>query len=496
MSFSSQLLGSYFWQLAGKWVTRSLGIISTLVLVRILTPEDFGIAAQSIMVIMLFQALSQTGAEQYIIKKKKVTTSLLMSAWTLNLLTRSLMASVVFIFAPNIAHLLEEPILSDVLRVACLVPIISNFLSPRLILFRKDMMFKQLSYLDVCVKFISFTITISLAFYLQNYWALIWGNLAATIANVVLSYFIAPIFPSMNLKHVREQWEFTKGIFLSSILGYLRSKADIFIISSKFGNTSVGHYSVAQEFSMLPLTEVITPIMSPLFSSFAKIADNTRELEDKVFKYLSLAYLFLFPSIAGIFFLSEEIVSIVLGEKWIEAAPILANLSLLMAVFLTNNTFKQIFILKNLFKGIITIDILGLLLIASALFITTIGSAEHFSIYRACIGIVIIFATMLIVKITLKFRLLVYFTTIVVPAIATMAMLLTLRFTKSLIEGFDIGIYYYFISSILIGIFSYSIVVFALLCLLRKISNIWFFNWSFILDILSKIFSKLSPQKA
>jgi O-antigen/teichoic acid export membrane protein len=486
---STQLFHSYLWQLLSKWAARSLGIISTLILVRILTPEDFGLAAQSMMVIMFFQSLSQTGTNQFIIKMKTVSNSQLMSAWTLNLLVRTFTALIVFVFAASIAEFIGDARLSSVLQVACLVPIIGNFLSPGTILLQKNMKFKKLSIMDITSKCISFIVTISLAYMLQNYWALILGNVAAVVTSVLVSYFIAPIVPKPNIIYIKEQWLFTKGIFLSSVLGYLRSKADIFIISKKFGSSSVGHYSIAQEFSLLPLTEVISPIMMPLYSSLAKVMNNKVMLEDKISKYISLAYILLFPSIVGIMFLSTDIVLVVLGDEWLEAAPVLANLSLLMVVFFTNNTFKQVFILKEAFKGVIIIDLIGLMLIAGAFIWPLIDTMESFSVYRAGIGGVVILATLLMIKFTLKFSLSTFLLTMVVPSIGALVMWFVLHYSSSAMSEIN-NIPLSVLLNMLIGAVSYSITSFACLYCLKGKHNIWHFNYSFIVSALKRIIKK------
>jgi O-antigen/teichoic acid export membrane protein len=350
--------------------------------------------------------------------------------------------------------------------------------------------FKKLSLIEITSKCVSFAVTISLAYLFRDYWALIWGNVSAVITTVFVSYFIAPKTPSLTLKHIKEQWHFTKGIFLSSVLGYLRAKADIFIVSKKFGSESVGHYSIAQEFSSLPLTEVISPMMSPLFSSFAKIADQQQLLEEKVFKYLSLTYLFLFPCVTGMVFLSAEIVEILLGKQWSSAAPVLANLSFLMVVFITNGTLKHIFTLRSLFKGVIIIDILGLILIACALLIDHIDAIASFSQYRAFIGIIIIISTAIIAKIMLRFKLLPFLIISIVPFGCSFLMWCALSISSVYTEIL-MNLYLETLALIFIGAISYLALAYSAIHLLKNKSTIWHFNHSFVTSSMMSITKKL-----
>lgn len=485
MDLTKNLMISYFWSAVGKWVSRSIGIVSTLILVRILTPDDFGIAAQSMMVVMFFQALSQTGADQYIIKLKNVTPEHLNSAWTLNLLIRTLLATMILLFADYIAIFLNEARLSDVLRIACFVSIIGNFLSPGMILLKKELKFKAIANLEIVAKVCSFIATITLAMWLKNYWALIWANIFNTLVTVYGSYIIAPVKPQLTLIKMKEQWRFSRGIFFMSVLGYLRAKADIFIISHKFGSTSTGYYSLAQEFSMLPYTEVIEPVAQPLYSSLAKASNNLAMLEEMIHKFLSVVYTLLIPSIFGIVYFSHEIVLIIFGEQWAEMTPIFSNLSILMIVFATNGAFKHIFTLTSRFKSAILLDIVGITLIASAIFINDINTPETFSIYRVIIGILIFSFSLLIAKYTLKFKIWPVFMALTIPTLSSVIML------YSLLQIHHMFTFDYLILNTLLQMISgaliYILCWLSLLILLKERLFIWKFNYELLMRVINPL---------
>jgi O-antigen/teichoic acid export membrane protein len=476
---------SYFWSALGKWVARFIGIISTLILVRILSPDDFGIAAQSIMVVMFFDALSQTGADKYIIQLTTASRAQLNSAWTFNLVARSIMTSMVFLFSDNIANFLNEDRLSAVLKIACFVSFIGNFISPGMILLKKEFKFKAIANLEIIVKLLSFIVTMTLAFWLANYWALIWANIFSTLFLVFGSYIIAPIRPQITFAKIAEQWRFSRGIFFMTVLGYIRSKADIFIISHKFGSTSTGYYSLAQEFSQLPYTEVIEPVAHPLYSSLAKVSHDLALLEAMIHKFLSVVYLILVPSIFGIVYFAEEIVSIIFGNQWAEMAPIFANLSILMMVFATNGAFKHIFTLRSKFNSAILLDIIGITLIVSAIFIDDIHSSEVFSIYRVIIGGVIFLASLLLAKYTLKFKITPVLFALIIPTISSILMLVVIQVIQPIFF-----IDYLFLNTfitMLFGAVIYSLSCYLLLIALKDKLFIWTFNFELLMRLTSQL---------
>ena len=483
---NNKILSSYLWVMFGKWVNRLLGLISTIILVRLLTPEDFGLAAQAIVIIMLFQAISDSGAEQYVIKHQKLSEKDLFSAWTLNIVLKVIAVFIIFLFAEEIAALMKEDRLTQILRVACLVSLVRCFMSPGIYLLKKELNFKPIANIGIVAKVVSFVVTLILALTLKNYWALIWGNLANIIVMVIGSYFVAPMMPKLTLEKVKEQWNFTRSVFFITILGYLRAKIDIFIIGSKFGNASTGLYSIAQEFATLPYTEIVEPVLQPLFSSMAKNASNFELLQHQIFKYLSLAYLLIVPSILGIVFLSEEIVLVVFGEQWAALTPLFSSLSMLMMVYATNGVFKYAFILTSRMTGMILLDVLGIVLVLSALLLESMDNVEVFAQYRMFIGGVVYFLSILLAVKILKFKLLPVFYALTVPLICGIGMYLALFWFKAYFSPINNTIIY-IITSLFIGVISYSILCFILIFTLKKLNFIWLFNW----DIISLTTSKL-----
>lgn len=473
---------------------RFFGIISTVILVRILEPDDFGVIAQAMIVIMLFEALSQTGYWQYIVRLKEVSDNQLFSAWCLNIILRSIVFTFTAIFAVDIANFMGEPRLEYVLYLCIVIIIVEAMNSPGMPLLNRDFKYKEQTLLRVLAKLVSFISTIFLAYSLKNYWALIIGSLVNVMVFCVGSYIVAPKWPKICLLHIKEQWLFTRGLFVTSVLGYLRSKSDLFVISHKFGTASTGHYSVAQEFSQLPYTEIISPIMGPLYASFAKLENNNGSIEEKIQQYISLVYLFIFPSVVGIAFLAEEIVLILLGEPWLSSAPVLANLSFLMIVFGTNSTLKQAFILKGKFSSIIAIDIAGLLLIISTLFISFIGSMESFSLYRAGVGVSVILLTFISAKYILNYKLFPFFMASIVPTISSLVMLLIMDYSVQYFA--DSNIYIYTIALALIGGGAYSSLSALLLYFLRNRHSIWHFNFTLIKTIFSIVSSKITKRNS
>jgi len=115
MSLTSQLLKSSSILLCMKLFQRGLGLISTLILARLLTPEDFGIVAIATLVVYLFEILAFAGKEQYLIQKTCVTNSDLNTAWTIDIILKSLLFLLFLISIEFIVEYYDKPMLGNAL---------------------------------------------------------------------------------------------------------------------------------------------------------------------------------------------------------------------------------------------------------------------------------------------------------------------------------------------------------------------------------------------
>ncbi|MDV7102911.1 oligosaccharide flippase family protein [Vibrio sp. TH_r3] len=355
----------YIWNLLSKWVNRSIGVISSIILIRLLEPEDFGIAALASIVIALFVMFSDSGAEKYAIKAEDCNDELLNSAWSLNILLKLCCAMLIAAFSHLIAELTYEPVLKNVLLLCSFLPIISGFKNIGLVHYERELNYKPLARLSVITKLIVFPVTIGLALWWQNYWALILGSIISELMLVIGSYWIHPYRPKWSSKLWRTQWSFSQWVMISTATGYIRSRLDVLLIGRFLPSESVGVYRVSQEFAWLPFSELISPATASFYAGITKISHNRDELNDKLLRYLTVTYILVVPSAFGIYALQDQIVAVVMGERWISAAPIMGLLSLLMLSMPLNVALQTVLISLNKVKYLVVIDIV---MIAAILF--------------------------------------------------------------------------------------------------------------------------------
>ena len=173
-----------------RWSDRLIGVISTLILVRLLVPADFGIVAMASIVVGLVDTLLDLGVGSALIQNRHAGRDEFDTAWTLRLAQSALAAIVLWFIAPYAAESFRDPRVLDVLRLMALTVLLGGFENIGIVSFQKNMEFGRDFRFFFLRRLSGFSATIVLAFLLHSYWAMVIGALVGRLAGVGLSFVL------------------------------------------------------------------------------------------------------------------------------------------------------------------------------------------------------------------------------------------------------------------------------------------------------------------
>lgn len=326
-----------------KFVERGLGLISTLILARLLAPGDFGVIAMALSFIAMAEMMVAFGFDTAIIHNQSATTAHLNSAWTCSFLLGMFITALMVSLAYPVSVFYQKPELMWVVMALAFGPIITGAQNIGVVAFRKELDFRKEFRFQVSRKLISFSIVVPLAFFLRSYWALVTGILVSNVASTVISYLMHPYRPRLDLSKALDLFKFSRWLLLNNFAGFLKERSADFFIGRAVGATSLGTYNLAYELSNLPTTEIGGPINRALLPGFAKMQDHA-EISAAYTNAVGLLSLFALPSAASIFALAPYLVPVVLGEKWLEAVPLMQLLAFNGALLLFHSSICAVLI--------------------------------------------------------------------------------------------------------------------------------------------------------
>lgn len=388
------------WMVLFKFVERSIGLVSTIILARLLVPEDFGLVALAMAVILLVELLGAFNFDMVLIQKQHSDRSYYDTAWTFNVIVGVGSALVLYLIAQPMAAFYNDPRLAPVIQMLALAPLLDSFQNIGVVAFRKEMQFhKEFAFLLV-KKLTAFTITLVLAFTWHNYWALIAGIVAGRVAATALSYWVHPFRPRFSVARRAELFSFSFWLFLTNVANFISHRVPDFVIGKVAGPHTLGLYSVAYEISNLPTTELVAPINRAVFPGYSKMSDQLSALREGYSAVIRLVALFLIPAALGIAATASVFVPLVLGDKWVEAIPLIEVLAFYGALLACEGNAGSVYIAQGA-PRLNTIIVLGQNLIRIPALIYGVAQAGALG---AAIGILCAALVTLPVNLAIVFR--------------------------------------------------------------------------------------------
>jgi len=385
-TLANKVLKSSSLLIASKMLQRLIGLVSIMVLARLLTPDDFAIVALTAIIIYFFDMLSNVGTEQYIIQKENVSEQDLNTAWTIDLISKSALWLILIISAPFISDYFEQPQLKNAIYVMSFLLPLNALKNPGIFLLKSELNYKKLFWLTLIQKVISFTVVITIAFLSPSFWALIIADLVASIIFLVGSYKIHTFRPKFSLLNCNEQWLFSKWLLLKGIVGYIRSQIDTLIVSKLFSPAILGQYYMARNVAMLPAHNLLYPAIEPLLASFS-VDKNTPEKFVKQINFSLMAIsMVVFPLVIFISFFPDLIINFLLGDKWTSSYRLMSFLTLLLLYFPFVLVFEQVLIVKGKVKTTFFFDLFSLMLIIFVFIVIPLEQPEDIAFYRGITG--------------------------------------------------------------------------------------------------------------
>jgi lipopolysaccharide exporter len=307
---------------------RGLGVISMLILARLLEPADFGLVALATLVMGLVETAGQFGFDSAIIQNQNADHEHYNSAWTLNVIRGLVSALALVAVAQPAAGFFNEPRLVEIIYWLAVASALSGFQNIGIVDFRRDLTFDKEYRFFVFIKLASFFTTLIVAFVWRSYWALVAGIVMRSVMMLALSYAMHPYRPRFGLSRAGELFKFSKWLLVNEYLVYGAGNVDRLLIGRFLNAASLGVYSLAKEIATLLSAELVLPITRAMYPGYAKISGDPERLKEMFLNTIGLVFLFSWPLAFGIAAVAEPFVLVVLGEKWIQVVEILPYLAI------------------------------------------------------------------------------------------------------------------------------------------------------------------------
>jgi lipopolysaccharide exporter len=300
-----------------RLVVRMLGFISTLILARVLAPDDFGIVGIALSLIASLEAFTVFGANLAIVRERDVSRELYDTAWTIELARGVLIAALLAASGPSIAAFFSDPRIEPIMYAIAFGALVQGLENVGTIDFVKDLRFDRDFRFFLTTKAVAFVVTVTAALLLRNYWALVIGYLSHRLARMVLSYVMHPFRPRISLAALRQLFSFSSWIWASSIITFANSQGQTLIAGKIVGPQELGLFRVGSEVGALPVTEIQGPVQRVLFPGLSRVGSEPSRFAQLFADAFQTMLLIQAALSIGLALVAEPFVRILYGEHWL-----------------------------------------------------------------------------------------------------------------------------------------------------------------------------------
>ncbi|NOX82493.1 MAG: oligosaccharide flippase family protein [Alphaproteobacteria bacterium] len=315
------------WIFGGGMFARLLGAVNTIVVARLLVPDDIGLVAVAIVSMQLLQGISDIGVAQAVVRFRDADRADLDTLFTLSALRGLAIGLVLAAAAPVMAVVYNDPRMLGVFLGVAAFPVFSGLINPRFYEFERDLNFSREFISTVANKLAGVIVSISIAVIFRTYWAIILGLIAGSIVQLILSYAMRPFVPRIGFQSLRKVFGFSGWLAGVSFLAALNNKLDVPILARLVGGGGAGVFFMGLQLSEMAAGQVARPLTRALYPGLSTLQDEPERMRRAYLRGVGALGAVAMPAAFGVAFVANDLVFLLLGEKWLGAVMVIEILA-------------------------------------------------------------------------------------------------------------------------------------------------------------------------
>lgn len=319
MDWRETVKGGFNWNFADQVINKLVSFGFGIFLVRLLYPQDYGLIAMAAVFLGFAEIFKDFGISSAIIQRKEMTADELNSSFWLAGLMGLLLSAFLVLSASPIASYYHESVLVIVIKVLAMNLFLSSFGLVHMALLVKALDFRSIFLISVTAEVVSSSIAIFAALAGWGVWSLLIKLLSRNCLQLVFLWGASSWRPRFRFskEDLRAMMDFILPLVGTQSMNYWVRHLDNLLIGKFHGEQALGLYDRSYAFLMLPLGQIRGIVGKVALPVFARIQMDIVRVRKYFLKMTRLVALFSFPLMSGLYLVSNDLVVVVLGEKWI-----------------------------------------------------------------------------------------------------------------------------------------------------------------------------------
>ncbi len=320
--------------------------LSVIVLSRLLTPSDFGLVAMVTPIAAFVTLFQDLGLTQALITSSRVTHGQASTMFWVNVAIASALALILVAVSPLISDFYGQPRLIGLVVALAAVVVVSGFTAQQTAMLNRNLQFSALAVLDGSAALLTFLGATAFALIWPTPWALIFGTALSQVATMVGSWIYSGWRPGrpQRLSTINDMLKMGGNLTGFNLLNFLVRNFDNILIGRFNGPTSLGYYDRAYKLLLFPLTALTRPVGRVMLPVLSRLMDEPARYRHAYLRTIELLTLAIMPAVVALMATADEVFSLLIGAKWLAAAPIFRWLAVSGLHQAFSTTFSWLFV--------------------------------------------------------------------------------------------------------------------------------------------------------
>lgn len=324
----------------GRFAGQMISWLITILVMRLLSPEDYGIAAMGATLITLISLISEFGFGTAVVQAKEISREQCASVFGAALIFGLCAFAVVMLLSPLVSTFYNDERVSKVIQLSGLTFLLASLSTIPDAMLRRQLNFKTLSLIDFGATLVGSAVTYTLALLDFAYWSLILGPLAYSACRTIALHGVVSerVFPSLRIGLAVSLIRFGGQVAIARLAGYAVTQSDIIFAGRFLGKEALGLYTVALDLALMPINKVMSIVNQIALPALAKTSRERPEAQgDELLAGLRLVAYVIFPCLWGIAAIAPWLLPALLGDKWLPAIAPLQIVALALPMRVVSN---------------------------------------------------------------------------------------------------------------------------------------------------------------
>lgn len=316
--------------MASQAISIAIQLASTVILARLLSPDDYGIIAMVMAITAFAGIFRDLGLSSAAVQKKDLTRAQQSNLFWLNVAMGTVLTAIVAAASPLVAWFYGQPELTLVTIALSFTFVIGSLGTQHGARLVREMQFGRRAVATIAGSIAGLTTSVTLALQGFAYWALVWGLLSAAITTTVLLFILSPFRPALFSRNagIREMLGFGANVTVFELVNYFHRNLDNVLIGKFWGAEALGLYSRAYQLLMFPITAIRGPINAVAFPAMSRLQNQPDAYRAYYRRVTQLLAFVSMPITAFLFVASAPIIEFLLGREWLGVSPLFSLLAL------------------------------------------------------------------------------------------------------------------------------------------------------------------------